>query len=904
VAPKPQLRAKSKNIPQSHSSNSQLPKKRNPCPSPKIKSLLIHKKQVENDTPALTSSAAATAVVNSNAYFPKRASAARAEAANRDMLGGSARNHNKRKSSESASAPTPAAVTVKQPTRAASSRKRTKVTHHDDHGYSSSSSLEQPDLSVVDQSILTIHSRVLVNYKGSVYKATIRKRRFKKEKHDFLIHYDGNKKTNVHWIPLDRITKILEVFVETPKKKPRVTVGKKKKGENKRKASVSRQDSPDSLNTPDSAHDSLSDSKVAMLRQTSAEQTHSNDETQSPLNQDTPHKDVKVPAETQNSNELKSAEKSVTSEIEPVTEKSNSESVAIEEDDKKQPTNESSSSQVDVLMSDNADQEPNDLLNQKENAAENEELVNEEIHELDSEVLDSEEDMDMDMDQLELPSLDNDAETANPAEKKELNEATALIANDFNPKDPLLTLALEAEAEISNDEDDDDVVDQQKPADENNSTSNSGQNAAKQQEYQHPLPTTSNFKYPIGSHVYVEYRQIFYSSTVLKARKKRSNIEYFVHYEGYKKSSNRWAKESTLHQVNALTTQRYDEQRFIPADILYESSQPCVDFSMVTRGKKATSESSASAVTRGESPFYDSSSAAHPATASMSQNKSPPQGLRSDASDAALRSLSSGVAFLAGSMVFVEWSGALYLAKMVKKRYSGNRMEYLISYDGFEREHNAWVTTRKIYEVNPQTKRVFKKINSDLLGVAPPGSGSDDSNPTSMKHTRRPPGPKRRETRKKARDDDEDAALSTPSSKSSEMPKTRKNGKHADNQYPPHIYQRTSSRNSSGHAPHSASTSSTTPAADHPLTIEMAGIDPGVEFLPGSTLFAEYKGGLCLAKMLKKRGKSAYMEYYIQYNGLKKKKGESSESEAWVSVGLVYEINPQTKRMFRQLSKK
>ena len=76
----------------------------------------------------------------------------------------------------------------------------------------------------------------------------------------------------------------------------------------------------------------------------------------------------------------------------------------------------------------------------------------------------------------------------------------------------------------------------------------------------------------------------------------------------------------------------------------------------------------------------------------------------------------------------------------------------------------------------------------------------------------------------------------------------------------------------------------------------MLSIESGVEFLPGSTLFAEYKGGLCLATMLKKRGKGEYMEYYIQYNGLKK------AEEAWVSTALVYEINPQTKRMFRQLS--
>ena len=56
------------------------------------------------------------------------------------------------------------------------------------------------------------------------------------------------------------------------------------------------------------------------------------------------------------------------------------------------------------------------------------------------------------------------------------------------------------------------------------------------------------------------------------------------------------------------------------------------------------------------------------------------------------------------------------------------------------------------------------------------------------------------------------------------------------------------------------------------------------------------KDGLCLAKMMKKRGKGDYTEYLVEYNGLQK------SLEAWVSTALIYEINPQTKRMFRELS--
>jgi len=39
------------------------------------------------------------------------------------------------------------------------------------------------------------------------------------------------------------------------------------------------------------------------------------------------------------------------------------------------------------------------------------------------------------------------------------------------------------------------------------------------------------------------------------------------------------------------------------------------------------------------------------------------------------------------------------------------------------------------------------------------------------------------------------------------------------------------------------------------------------------------------------------MEYYIQFNGVK------DTPEMWVSVSHVYEINPQTKRMFNKQRK-
>jgi len=300
----------------------------------------------------------------------------------------------------------------------------------------------------------------------------------------------------------------------------------------------------------------------------------------------------------------------------------------------------------------------------------------------------------------------------------------------------------------------------------------------------------------------------------------------------------------------------------------------------------------------------DMSPAVHPLTtdSTTAPKKPPPRRLKSDASDittsslSALESLEAGVAFLPGSMVFVEWSGALYLAKMLRKRYSGNRTEYLISYEGFDSVHDAWASILKIYEVNPQTKRVFKLLNSEIL----PGTTyhSDKAPPK-----RRPPPPqgsRRSQTRKKTRDD-KNAAIEasnghvTPTTKTT-MATTRNSS----------LDSSTSSRGASS----SSASRATQPALPQTSEIDMEGIEPGVEFLPGSTLFAEYKGELCLAKMLKKRGKGDYMEYLLQYNSnvlkTKKQKAEldAEDSRFWVSTSLVYEINPQTKRMFRKLSNK
>ena len=689
-------------------------------------------------------------------FFPKRASAARAEAANRNMFGGS-RSY-KRKSSESA------AATAYQPSRSGAGRKRSKIRHHDD----SSSSEEDQSPDIVDSSILTVGSRVLVSYKGSLFKATIRKRREKAGTHDFLIHYDGNKKSNVHWLGSDRINKILEINVESP---PRLAINshnnKRINGDKNRK-SLQNHESTESTNNGEIRNEEKMSEEQAELQVSRCK--NENDEGSAVESQN--HVE-----QGQNSDMLLNTGKDVDVQ-KPLTDAKRSEEECEESETK-------------------------EYCSMKD------------THE--SPVLESGESRDLN--ELEHES-DFEQDTSNAP--KRFRSTT--VSDVCFAQVPRPSRNIDSTAEASS-------VDETNgyESDEMSMSCSGGPKYASSKQL-------SKFKYPEGGHVYVEYRHILYSSTILKCRKKRSTSEYLVHYEGYKKSSNTWVKESVLHDVNVATTQRFEEQRLIQTDVLKQSEQsPGVQ--EVTK-MRTTSDSGPPPLDRGNH--------------SVLQKKPSTRRTRSDASDVTLESLSSGVSFLAGSMVFVEWTGALYLAKMLKKRYSGDHMEYFISYDGYKSNYDAWVSVQKIYEVNPQTKRVFKKMNSD-----PSSSGESKQNRPA------PPGPKQRETRRKS-EQDKDETTAKGSSKNTPL-LTRE-------------------------------LSQSSRASSSSVNTQMQGIETGVEFLPGSTLFAVYKSGLCLAKMLKKRGKGEHTEYLVQFNGLKK------TEEAWVSTGLVYEINPQTKRMFRQLS--
>ncbi|KAL3792176.1 hypothetical protein HJC23_009640 [Cyclotella cryptica] len=738
--------------------------------------------------------------------LPKRATAAKAEAANRDMFGKKKKRPYNRKST---SAPSPG-------------RKRAKQSSKTDDT-SSSSSVDN-----VDPNVLTIGSRVLVLYKGSLFKATIRKRRKNKDTHDFQIHYDGNKKSNVHWVPIDRIQEILSIAIDTASDK-KLDGNKGKRGGWNKKKSESVPEESDSSDDEGISDKKTNHTKKLTLQDAcnpkseGIDRPNPNETEPEPKEKADPESDD-VDNSTMNLSEASSRENLENSD----EETQGKDQVVIASSD---PIEESVAPSEDPII-------PRMKLHESNASASSNSLLRTRITVFDN---------------VEVPP--EDAVTS--------PELTSMLNNDE------AKVSTEKSSMLSSYDDGPPGFDADAVSDKEISDSSSDREDAKEQEAGDP---TSELKFPIGAHVYVEYRRIFYSSTVLQARRKRNSTEYLVHYEGYKKASDRWVKENDLRQVNAETTLRFEEQRIVSSNIAFDSelSGPS-DYSMTTRQKTSNTDNHVH----------------HHFT-----REKPPRRARSDTSDLAqLEDIESGVAFLPGSVVFVEWSGALYLAKMVKKRFTGDRTEYLVSYDGFDSDHDAWISINNIYEVNPQTKRVFNRMNAEIKSGGklkkpdPPitrysGKKKRESSSTrSSSHAEQKPMLKAKEPKKG--NDDEFLTYSDPP-----LPRRRETRKTQDDE--------SITTSDRGTQPSQA----TSGRLSSP-SIDMQGIPSGVEFLPGSTLFAERKGCLCVAKMLKKRGKGEHMEYYIQFND-----GTDDSESIWISTSLVYEINPQTKRVFRQLSKK
>lgn len=284
-------------------------------------------------------------------------------------------------------------------------------------------------------------------------------------------------------------------------------------------------------------------------------------------------------------------------------------------------------------------------------------------------------------------------------------------------------------------------------------------------------------KFADGLEVYAQYKGVLYRSTVRNSRKNRKgNIEYLIHYDGFKKTADRWMKEAVLHQIDEETTSRFNEQRGVDLngdETPNSKAGKCAAVLMSTRS------------TRGNKTLENLGGITQP------ENNS--EGL--DMGD-----LDSGVEFLPGSCVFVAKANALYLAKMVKRRKKGKGTEYLVQFDGMSAEHNEWIPLSRIYELNPKTRKIYKKTSKNRSMPDEDDESGSDVEPTQKTKAASPKVTTRGSKQGKSRP---------------KKPATSK------------LY-------------------------------DMQNIEPGVNFLPGSTLFVQWKNGLYLGKMVKKRGKGAW----------------------------------------------
>lgn len=80
---------------------------------------------------------------------------------------------------------------------------------------------------VIDHSSIQVGYRVNVEYRDVLYKATIKRVREKEGSYDYLIHYDGNKKTNLRWIQSSMINNVISEVAEVEEAKPAAKKGRK-----------------------------------------------------------------------------------------------------------------------------------------------------------------------------------------------------------------------------------------------------------------------------------------------------------------------------------------------------------------------------------------------------------------------------------------------------------------------------------------------------------------------------------------------------------------------------------------------------------------------------------------------------------------------------------------------------
>lgn len=362
-------------------------------------------------------------------------------------------------------------------------------------------------------------------------------------------------------------------------------------------------------------------------------------------------------------------------------------------------------------------------------------------------------------------------------------------------------------------------------------------------------------KFSIGSVVYVEYRKVLYNATIVKSRlSKNSTCEYLVHYDGYKKTADRWVKEEALHEINASSMLRYNQQR---------SLTPKSD------GPRETNKGKS----KGKQPMQNDDTLEQKSDSATRQTRGIPILEEvADTNTLDMGDFDAGVEFLPGSCIFVARKDALYLAKMMKRKKVGKEMKYLVHFDDSTSNHDAWVPLSSVYEINPKTRRIFESTAGKRENLNDYDEEEEEEEEIDDEMSK---------------EGESEESTAKPSAHSTSRRMTRKPAK----------YDAIEEDDNPNKAPSRGKKVGKVKAMTLMKSADLKDIDSGCDFLPGSTIFVEWKNGLYLAKMLKKRGKGENMEYFVHYDGYRQ------SQDSWVSISSVYEINPQTKRAFNNQKK-
>ncbi len=226
-----------------------------------------------------------------------------------------------------------------------------------------------------------------------------------------------------------------------------------------------------------------------------------------------------------------------------------------------------------------------------------------------------------------------------------------------------------------------------------------------------------------GSCVFVVRKDALYLAKMVKRRKRGKHMDYLVHFDGSTDNHDAWVPLSAIYEINPRTRRIFEQTADKREDMNDHDDEEDGE------GEDEREESSPK---KRVSPLKETTSPV-PSRRTKRQKKAPTRYQKDDDDQPSQKAkkgsgnksgrkakvdtivgldmgdIDSGVDFLPGSTIFVVWKKSLYLGKMLKKRGRGQDMEYYVHYDGFRKSFDSWVSISLIYEINPQTKRIFSK---------------------------------------------------------------------------------------------------------------------------------------------------------------------------------------------------